>query len=187
MHAQVEKWEREERDRFGVLIYLSPDEIQSMIRNLHAIGRDHDQHFHLSANGDEQLGDVEIGVSSTKPHNMTLTSLAFAPGDELPVHLQPESAFSARRVRLFLAGALGLAGAVACIDAIEAAFFTYATNDYRAILLAGVWRATLGMIAFHGAGVLARGRATRWLAAMGWLVTAGSLAKIASRLSSYVL
>ena len=185
MRATVAKWENEQ---VGIVLDLAPNEIVGLIRNLDAIRRDETQHFHLSGDGNGQLGDMEIGVMSAgQPHNLSMSSLAFAPGDEMPAWISGEPARIKGHVRRLLTGALGVVGTVAGMQAAFHAFATFATNDYRHILVSGLWWSVAGMIAFHGVAVTARGRGTRVCAIVGWVACVAVLAEILSRLSTYIL
>src|SRR5258705_12017761 len=61
--------------------------------------------------------------------------------------------------RLVLLLAFWAVVVIAGLKAASAAYLTYATNDYRPILIGGVWACTVSFSAFHFAS----------LAAIGWL------------------
>src|SRR5262245_55906006 len=82
MHAKVNDWGA---GVVAVELELSSDEIEPLIRNLRSIQSDHDQHFHLSQDGEGRLGDIEIAIQPReRPHNLRLMSLAIPPGSEIP-------------------------------------------------------------------------------------------------------
>ena len=83
MHGIIKDWKN---GWFGVELGFDLDEIDALIELLQMIKKDPEQHFHMSSEhrGDGGLGDIEVFVrSKSEEHNMRLSSLAMAPGDEI--------------------------------------------------------------------------------------------------------
>jgi hypothetical protein len=166
VYAKVVDWPD---GHIAVELAIAPDEIAPLRDNLGVLLRNADQHFHISSDDGREpcrLGDVEISVMrSGDPHNMGMTSVALAPGTEVP--LGPRRWWIAPP-RSLAAGVLAIAGAAAGLSAVGAAFVTFATNDYRPILIRGVWSCAEALLALHGSSLLARG----WKARVAALVLA---------------
>jgi hypothetical protein len=91
-----------------------------------------------------------------------------------------------RRVRKLVAAAFGVAGLVLCMGAAASAFLTFATNDYRPILIKGLWEGIGAMVAFHGMGIASQGSVARALAVLGWLATLCAVGELLDRLTRSV-
>lgn len=184
MHARVEDWPE---NRFAVRLALTAEEIEPLLSNLRALRRDTSQHFHLSADGPEaeRLGDIEISVAGPgEKHNMSMTRLALAPGTEVPDPEPRRSRWRMGSPRSGAAAVLGVAGVVELLDATASAYVTYATADYRPMLIQGAWRAALALLAFQVSGVMARGWKARVVALAGALAVLVPLSGILGRLGA---
>jgi hypothetical protein len=83
MHTSIEDWKN---GWFGVKLAMAPEEIDRLIELLRAVKADSDQHFHVSSDYKAVggLGDVELSVKEpSQSHNLFLSGLALAPGDEI--------------------------------------------------------------------------------------------------------
>jgi len=85
-------------------------------------------------------------------------------------------------VRLVLLLAFWAVGVIAGLKAASAAYLTYATNDYRPILIRGVWACAVAFSAFHFAALSAKGWAGRLPGFVGALVVLYVLSQILHRL-----
>lgn len=75
--------------------------------------------------------------------------------------------------------------AVSCgLSATTGAYVTFATNDYRPVLVRGVWAATIGLIALHGAALAAKGWKGRSSSAAAALLNLVVLAELLRRLKA---
>ena len=84
MRGEIENWNN---GWFGVSLGLSAMEIERLIAMLTMLRNDPDQHFHISSSyaGSGGLGDIEIYVqSSDDMSNMSMSSVALGPGDDVP-------------------------------------------------------------------------------------------------------
>jgi hypothetical protein len=101
---------------------------------------------------------VEISVmEADRDHNMTISSLALAPGTSVP---NPGSGPLLARLAVLrptVAALIGLAGIFELAEAIASGYITLATGDYRPILIRGVGQATVALFAFQTSGAMARG------------------------------
>jgi len=179
MNAEVEDWGGKQ---FGLRLAIEPDEIDRLIENFRVLRKDPDQHFHISAGGPEEprVGDIEVTtLAPGQAHNMRVTSVALAPGTEVPdAGSRPRSTFA--RARALVIGSLWLGAVLAGSEALFRAYATYATNDYRPILVRGVWLCGVALIALHGATALSRtwkGRVPGIIAALLLLSVMGVLLK----------
>jgi hypothetical protein len=157
MNAEVEDWGE---NRFGVLLSLNPKEVDQLIANLRVLQKDSDQHFHFEADSTQRLrlGDIEIGVQAPgQPHNMRITSLALAPGTELPDRTSRRTPSKGNPVRSRLMWAFWSVAIVAGLGATYAATVTLASSDYRPLLIGGVWASAVALLALHGTTLTARG------------------------------
>lgn len=84
--------------------------------------------------------------------------------------------------RLFLLWAFWAVGVVAGLSAASAAYLTYATNDYRPILIRGVWESAGALVAFHFASFAANGWKGRLPGVIGVLLVLYVLSDILRRL-----
>ncbi len=83
MHVQIEDWKN---GWSGISMGIDPDEVDRFIDLLKLIKEDSDQHFHISSDykGVGGVGDIEIFIrSKSEEHNMTLSSHALAPGENI--------------------------------------------------------------------------------------------------------
>jgi hypothetical protein len=71
---------------FGVQLGISLAEIDQVVALLQKLKADPQQHFHIGSDykASGGVGDIEVFVTSpTEPHNMSLSSTALGPGDEI--------------------------------------------------------------------------------------------------------
>ena len=184
MNAEVEDWGE---NRFGVLLSLNPKEVDQLIDNFRVLRKDPDQHFHFSADSTERLrlGDIEIGVLTPgQPHNMRITSLALAPGTELLDPASRRSPSKGNPVRSRLMWAFWSIAIVAGLGAAYAATVTLTTNDYRPLLIGGVWASAVALLALHGVTLAARGWKGRLLGIVAVPCVLYLLSEILRRLSA---
>jgi hypothetical protein len=86
MNTTLEDWKN---GWFGVGLGLAPAEIDALIAHLQQLKADPEQHFHITSEhkGSGGIGDIEVFVDpDAVPGNMRLSSLALAPGEDLPGH-----------------------------------------------------------------------------------------------------
>ena len=84
MHGELENWNN---GWFGLRLGLTADEIEHLILLLSELRGDPEQHFHVSSNysGAGGIGDIEFSVAGPEAsNNLSLSSLALAPGSEVP-------------------------------------------------------------------------------------------------------
>jgi hypothetical protein len=166
MHARLTDWPD---GRIAMELAIARDEIAPLRDNLSVLLRDANQHFHLSSDDGREpcrLADVEIFIMRPgDPHNLGMTSVALAPGTE--IRLGPRRWWIAPP-RSLAVGVLAIAGVAAGLSAVGAAYVTYATHDYRPILVRGVWSCAGALLALHGSSLLAHG----WKAKVGAMVLA---------------
>jgi len=84
MHAELEDWNN---GWHGLRLSLRPSDISRLIELLRNLQEDPEQHFHISSDyaGESGLGDIEISVAGeSEQDNMRLSSLAIAPGTDVP-------------------------------------------------------------------------------------------------------
>jgi len=178
MNAEIEDWGE---NRFGVLLALDPNEIDRLVVNLRALRKDLDQHFHFSADGPGvmRLGDIEVGSRSPgQPHNMRMTSMALAPGDEIPDRVLRPDRPRSNSVRSRLTGIFWVVAIVAELGAVYSAYVTHATNGYVPLLIGGVWASVVALIALHCVTLVARGwkgRIQGGVAVLGVLYVLGTI------------
>ena len=116
---------------------------------------------------------------------MSVTSVALFPGDEIPLPPHGRRTWAGPNP-----GSIGLwlswiTSVVAGLGVASAAYVTYATSDYRPILIAGVWQSVVALLALHGASLLARGWKARIPVAIVALLILSVLRVILSRLSAW--
>jgi hypothetical protein len=178
MNAKVEDWGEQQ---FGLQLALGSDEIDRLIKNLGVLQKDPEQHFHISAHGphESRLGDIEVStLAANEAHNMRLTSVALAPGMEIPDARKRGQGFSSAPVRVLVIWAMWTSGLYTAFEATFRAYASFATNDYRPILIRGVWACGLALTAFHGTAVLSntwKARLPGIIAALLLLVVLGEL------------
>jgi hypothetical protein len=182
MNSEVEDWGK---NRFGVRLALDPEEIDRLIASLRVLRKDSDQHFHISADnaGEARLADIEVGVLARgQSHNMRITSMALAPGSELPDPTSRSGRSKSNPVRSRLMWAFWAVGIVAGLQAAYAAFVTFATKDHRPILIGGVWASAVALIAMHSVTLAAKGWKGRLPGIAGALLVVYVLGEILRRL-----
>ena len=185
MNAKVEDWGEKQ---FGLQLALGFDEIDRLIENLSVLRRDPEQHFHISARGPQEsrLGDIEVStLAANGAHNMQLSSLALAPGMEMPDARKRGRGVSFAPVRVLVMWALWMWGLYTAFEATFSAYATFATNDYRPILIRGVWACGLALIAFHGTAVLSNTRKARLPGIIAAFFVLFVLGELLHRLSAY--
>jgi len=182
VHAKVVDWPD---GRIAVELAIASDEIAPLQTNLGVLRRDAGQHFHLSSDGGREpgrLADVEIFVMSPgDPHNLSMTSVALAPGTEV----RGPRRWWIAPPRSLAAGLLAIVGAVEGMSGAVAAYVTFATNDYRPILVRGIWHCAAALLALHGSSVLARGWKARTAALLLALAVLVPLRVILGRMSGH--
>lgn len=85
MHVQIEDWQN---GWSGISIGIAENEIDRLIELLQGLQADTEQHFHIGSDYKQSggVGDIEIYVKDgEEPDNMTLSSMALAPGTEIEV------------------------------------------------------------------------------------------------------
>jgi|GEM_PF-5597312 len=87
-------------------------------------------------------------------------------------------------IRTFLTWSLSVLGAIAGLSAVGDAHLTYATDDYRPILIRGVWYCAFAFLAFHGTALAARGWKGRIAGVIASLLVLFVLSELLGRLTA---
>jgi len=184
MNAETADWGD---GQFGLRLAIGPDEIDLLTENLRILRKDPDQHFHITSHvpRGHRLRDIEVStLVAGQGHNMRLTSVALAPGTEVPDPVRTPRLIVAP-VRLLAIWALWLFGTYAGGAAAFMAYATYATADYRPILIRGVWMSGVALNALHAATMLSKTWKGRIPAVIGALLVLSVLGELLRRLSAF--
>jgi hypothetical protein len=74
---------------------------------------------------------------------------------------------------------------VAGLQAAANAYITYATGEYRPILIHGLWSGAIALLALHGVGLATRGWKGKVLGAVGAVLVTSIMAELIERLAAY--
>ena len=83
MHIEVERWSD---GKLGLSLGMCKEEVRALVSALQVIAADPEQHFHISSTGkaESAVGSIEVYIKTpAEPDNVSLSSLALGPGEEI--------------------------------------------------------------------------------------------------------